>query len=217
MDTHTIYWQNRLHRCKTALEKNGFQVFLAENCAEAREITRQQILPDITFHTISYGDSMTLRATGILEDMKKDRSKEFLETFPKDIPRKDVIERRRQALLADLFFTGSNAVTETGKLLNLDMIGNRVAGIIFGPKHVILTIGRNKLVPDTKEGMARIKSYAAPLNAIRHDTMKTPCQKTGSCMDCKSPDRICNNWVITEKCFPQGRIRIILINEDLGL
>ncbi|MCP4687236.1 MAG: lactate utilization protein, partial [Desulfobacterales bacterium] len=118
--------------------------------------------------------------------------------------------------LVDLFITGANAVTETGALVNLDMIGNRVGGITFGPGSVIIFAGRNKIVPDIKAAMHRIKNYAAPANAIRHK-MKTPCAKTGRCMDCKSPGRICNVWTITQKSFPTGRIKVILINDDLGL
>ncbi len=120
-------------------------------------------------------------------------------------------------MLVDLFFTGSNAVTETGKLINLDMVGNRVGAITFGPRHVVLLIGRNKLVKDVEEAMERIKNHAAPLNAIRHEGLKTPCMKTSFCMDCNSPDRICNTWAITEKSFPPGRTAVVLINEDLGL
>jgi hypothetical protein len=106
---------------------------------------------------------------------------------------------------------------EAGKLVNLDMVGNRIAGIIFGPQHVIITAGRNKIVSDVAGAMKRIKNYAAPLNAIRHTGFKAPCRKTSYCMDCKSPDRICNTWVITEKSYPKGRIKVIIINQDLGL
>ena len=95
------------------------------------------------------------------------------------------------------------------------MYGNRVAGIAFGPKHVIIMVGRNKIVPDLEEAMFRIKNYAAPVNTMRLDK-KTPCARTSCCEDCKSPDRICNTWTITEKSFPKGRIKIVLINEDLG-
>jgi hypothetical protein len=119
--------------------------------------------------------------------------------------------------LADIFFTGSNAITETGKLVNLDMVGNRIGGIIFGPKHVIITAGRNKIVSDVEAAMKRIKNYAAPVNAIRHTDFRTPCRKTSYCMDCKSPDRICNTWAITDKSYPKGRIKVLIINEVLGL
>ncbi|MDZ7599242.1 MAG: lactate utilization protein [Desulfobacterales bacterium] len=116
----------------------------------------------------------------------------------------------------DLFFTGSNAVTEHGQLVNLDMQGNRVAALAFGPKKVVVLVGRNKIVPDIASAMARIKRYAAPANAMRLDK-QTPCAKTGRCEDCRSPGRICNTWTITEKSWPTGRVTVILINADLGL
>jgi hypothetical protein len=100
--------------------------------------------------------------------------------------------------------------------VNLDMMGNRIGGITFGPKNVIILLGRNKIVPDLDDAMFRIKNYVAPINAMRLD-MNTPCSKTSYCEECKSPDRICNTWTITEKSFPKGRVKIVLINEDLGL
>jgi len=109
----------------------------------------------------------------------------------------------------------TNALTETGILVNLDGWGNRVAGLTYGPKYVIVTVGRNKIVPDLDSAMYRIKNYAAPVNAMRFNT-KTPCVKTSFCKDCKSQDRICSTWTITEKSFPKGRIKVILINEELG-
>jgi hypothetical protein len=126
-----------------------------------------------------------------------------------------MLERRRQALLVDLFITGSNAVTETGQLVNLDMFGNRVGAITFGPKHVVVLVGRNKIVTDVDEAMLRIKNYVAPVNTMRLKK-KTPCRKTSYCEECNSPDRICNTWTITEKSFPKGRVKVLLINEDMG-
>ena len=98
----------------------------------------------------------------------------------------------------------------------LDMIGNRVGGITSGPIYVVIMVGPNKIVQNLDEAMKRIKNIAAPQNALRH-SIKTPCVKTSYCMDCKSPDRICNIWTIHEKSFPKGRIKVILINQDLGL
>ena len=95
------------------------------------------------------------------------------------------------------------------------MIGNRVSAIVFGPRNVVILVGRNKIVADLNDAMIRVKLYAAPVNAMRLDK-KVPCVKTGECEDCKSPDRICNAWSIVEKSFPKGRIKVILINEDLG-
>jgi hypothetical protein len=159
---------------------------------------------------------MTFLATGLSEALKSNESVEVIDTFDKNAPAAEVFERRRRALLADLFLTGTNAVTETGLLVNLDMFGNRIGGLTFGPENVVVFVGRNKVVPDVEEAMARIKNYVAPANAMRLDK-KTPCVKTGFCEDCSSPDRICNTWTITEKSYPKGRIRLVLINQDLGL
>ena len=96
------------------------------------------------------------------------------------------------------------------------MIGNRIGGLTFGPKNVIIMVGRNKIVADLDDAMWRVKNYTAPTNAMRLDK-KTPCVKTATCEECKSPDRICNTWTITEKSFPKGRTKVVLINADLGL
>ena len=159
---------------------------------------------------------MTFTATGLYDALKKVKGMKVLDPYDKTLSREESIECRRQSLLVDLFITGTNAITEMGILVNLDMIGNRVAALTFGPKSVIVLAGRNKIVPDLEEAMVRVKNIAAPANTMRLG-MKTPCAKTSYCEECKSKDRICNSWAITEKSFPKGRIKIVLINEDLGL
>lgn len=212
-----IYWQKHLQKCQIALEANSFEVFLATDASDAGRIICEQIVPALAPKSASWGDSMTLQATGAIERLRNDPEIEFIETFEAGVAREEIIERRRQALLVDLFLTGSNALTERGQLVNLDMIGNRVGGILFGPKHTVVTIGRNKIVPDLETAMQRIRSVAAPMNGIKHPRLKTPCQTTGYCHDCNSPDRICNAWTIMEKCFPPKRIKVVLINQNLGL
>ncbi len=211
------HWNIRLEDCRQALEKNNFQAFVADNCHHAKRIVLDRILSRFNVKTVAWGDSMTMHATGVLDTLKRDAHIDVIETFAEDVPREVIIERRRQALLADVFITGTNAVTQSGQLVNLDMVGNRVAGILFGPRQVIIMVGRNKLVADVEAAIRRVKTIAAPMNAIRHHSLKVPCQKTGRCMNCMSPDRICNTWVITEKSFPKGRITVILINKSLGL
>lgn len=211
------YWNLRLERCAEALAANNFAVYRAETPLAAQEIITSEIMPQITVQSAAWGDSLTMRATGIIELLRDNPAIDLIETFIPGVPREEVMENRRRALLCDLFLTGSSAVTECGKLVNLDMVGNRTAAITFGPRHVIICVGRNKLVANVATAMERIKNYAAPINAIRHTGIKTPCVKTGRCMDCKSPDRICNSWTITEKSWPKHRIRVILINQDLGL
>jgi len=212
----TSYWKLRLTDIKAALESNNFDVFLADNKDDARKIVLEEIIPQLNPRTLSWGGSMTVIASGLYHQLKKNSDLEVLDTLDKNIPQDEMIERRRQALLVDVFITGTNAVTETGQLVNLDMIGNRIGALTFGPKWVIILVGRNKIVSDIDEAMFRVKNYAAPANSMRLDK-KTPCVKTSYCEECKSPDRICNTWTITEKSFPKGRVKVVLINEDLGL
>ena len=209
------YWKIRLTDLKKSLEANNFEAYLADNVSEAQEILLKEILPKTGAKSVSWGGSLTFIDSGIYDAIKDNSDLEVLDTFDKNIPREQSLEARRQALLVDLFITGTNAVTKTGQLVNLDMYGNRIAAITFGPKFVVILVGRNKVVSDLDEAMTRIKNYAAPVNAMRLDK-KTPCVKTSYCEECKSPDRICNTWTITEKSFPKGRVKIILINEVLG-
>lgn len=210
------YWQLRLEKTRKALEANNFQVYTAEDGSAAARIVMDQILPETGARSVSWGGSGTFTSTGLYDALRRRSDLEIIDTFEKDLSDTEKIERRRRALLVDLFVTGTNAVTETGLLVNLDMTGNRVAAITFGPKNVAILVGRNKIVPDLEEAMMRVKGYAAPVNAMRLDK-KTPCAKTSYCEDCNSPDRICNHWTITEKAFPKGRIKVVLINESLGI
>jgi LUD domain len=209
------FWRTRLTDLKKVLDSNNFEAFVAENIDEVKNIVLEKIIPEISPKSVSWGGSLTFTATGLYDTLKKRSDLKVLDTFEKNLTPEESLERRRRSLLVDLFITGSNAVTEIGQLVNLDMIGNRICGITFGPKHVIILAGRNKIVPDLDAAMFRIKNYAAPVNTMRLDK-KTPCAKTSYCEECKSPDRICNTWTITEKSFPKGRVKVILINDDLG-
>ena len=159
---------------------------------------------------------MTFLESGLYEALKNRTDLEIIDTYRRDKPLEEQLETRRKALLSDLFITGTNAVTESGQLVNLDMTGNRVAAISFGPRNVIIMVGRNKITSDLDEAMKRVKDLAAPTNAMRLDK-KTPCAKTSYCEECKSPDRICVSWNITEKSYPKGRITVVLIDADAGL
>lgn len=212
-----FYWALRLEDVKSALEKNNFEAFIARDTETAKAIVENEIIPQLKPKSISWGGSMTFMASGIYDSLKNSKDYEIIDTYDrKRYTPEEVSERRRQALLTDLFITGTNAVTEAGHLVNLDMIGNRAGAITYGPRNVIIVAGKNKIVSDLDDAMFRIKNFVAPINAMRLD-MKTPCVKSGRCADCKSPTRICNVWTITEKSFPKGRIKVVLINQDLGI
>lgn len=210
------FWQLRLERMREPLCGNNFETFIARDKAEAAQLILDHIIPACTPKSVSYGGSMTLKATGVLDAIGAMAGVELIIPDDPKLSMEEKLERRRQGLLVDLYLTGTNALTEDGQLVNLDMIGNRVAALTFGPKKVVVLLGRNKIVPDLETAMYRIKDYAAPTNAMRLNC-KTPCAKTSECVDCNSPGRICNHWTITEKSFPANRIAVILIDEDLGL
>ncbi|MBT4091932.1 MAG: lactate utilization protein [Deltaproteobacteria bacterium] len=216
LDPLKKYWRVRLKEVKKTLEGNNFDVFIADDRKVVHDIVLKEIIPSLKPKTVSWGGSVTFTDIMLYEVLKGSREMKVLDTFNKKLSDSEKLELRRQALLTDLFITGSNALTDTGKLVNLDMIGNRVAAITFGPRNVIIIVGRNKIVADVDEAILRIKNLAAPANVSRLG-MKNPCLKTGYCEECQSKFRICNNWTITEKSYPKGRIKIILINEDLGL
>ena len=128
-------------------------------------------------------------------------------------------EDKRQAMLdgydADFFLTSANAMTEDGVMVNIDGNSNRVSAIANGPKKVIVIVGMNKICSDLDSAMKRARTVAAPINAQRFG-LDTPCSKTGSCFDCKSPDTICCQFLITRFSRHAGRIHIIIVNDNLG-
>jgi L-lactate utilization protein LutB len=210
------YWTKRLADLQQALEGNNFEVHLAADAAAAHRIVIEEILPKSGARSVGWGGSLTVVGTGLVQSIKSRSDIAMIDTLDKQVPFDELMERRRRALLVDLYITGANAVTEDGQLVNLDMLGNRVAALTFGPRHVVVIAGRNKVVPSIDEAMFRVKNIAAPANAMRLDK-KTPCVKTSYCEECKSPDRICNTWTITEKSYPKGRVKVVLVNQDLGL
>jgi L-lactate utilization protein LutB len=210
------YWTKRLADLQQTLEANNFDVYTAADSAAAQRIVMDEILPKCGARSVGWGGSMTVAGTGLFQAVKARADIEMVDTLDKQVSAEEFFERRRKSLLVDLFITGTNAVTEDGQLVNLDMFGNRVAALTFGPRHVVVIVGRNKIVPSLDEAMFRVKNIAAPANAMRLDK-KTPCVKTSYCDECKSPDRICNTWTITEKSYPKDRVKVVLVNQDLGL
>ncbi len=209
------FWQGKLQNLQAKLEKNNFKAWIASDQNQAKSIFWQDIVKPVNPQSVSFGGSMTVVNSGLYEELKSAKGIKCIDTYDTTLPKEEFIERRRQGLLTDLFITSSNALTMEGQLVNLDGMGNRVAGLTFGPVHCVLLVGRNKVVDDLDLAVDRVKEYAAPVNCLRLNK-NTPCTKTMRCEDCNSPDRICNTWVITEKSFPPERVKIILINEDLG-
>ena len=122
----------------------------------------------------------------------------------------------KQCLMADVFVTGANAISLDGQMVNIDGTGNRVAAMIYGPKTVLVIAGMNKVEDTLESAVKRARTVAAPLNQQRF-LLDNPCTATGTCADCKSERCICNQIVITRHCRPVGRIKFVLVGEELGL
>lgn len=124
-------------------------------------------------------------------------------------------EIMRKCLFAETFITGANAISLDGQMVNIDGNGNRVAAIIYGPKQVLVIAGMNKVEDSLEAAMNRARTVAAPMNKQRFP-LQTPCEVTGTCADCKSDGCICNQILTTRNCKPAGRIKFILVREELG-
>jgi len=193
------------------LRKNGFEVLYAESREEAKEKILNLISPN---DKVGVGGSITIRELGLIEALSQ-RGNVVVHHWRKGLSREEVGEVLKEELNSDVFLTSSNAVTMDGKLVNMDMTGNRVSAMIFGPNKAIVAVGINKIVEDVEGAIERIRKVAAPLNAKRIGA-KTPCVKTGYCTDCDSPDRICRVTTIIEKKPSRSDITVVLINEELG-
>lgn len=164
--------------------------------------------------TVGVGDSMTLFETKII-DYLRNGNFNFLDKYEEKLTKDEKREIYIKNFSADTFLCSTNALTEVGELYNIDGNGSRVAPMLYGPKQVIIVTGINKIVKNIEEAEIRVRNYAAPIDAKRLNK-DTPCTKIGSCVDCKSPNRICNDFVVIRGQFIKGRIKVIIIGENLG-
>jgi hypothetical protein len=191
----------------------GYQVYPTDNLAEAKAKVLE-LIP--TGSSVTMGGSAVLDQMGLV-DRFRSPDYQFFDRYQKLPFLPDRVEIMRQGMLADYLVTGCNAITMKGELVNRDCTGNRVAGMIFGPRNVIIVAGVNKIVKDVAEAFQRIAEVAAPMNAKRLGTHRTPCLETGLCNDCDVQDRLCNYTTIIHngRKFP-GRITVVLIADEVG-
>ncbi|MDL2316579.1 lactate utilization protein [Desulfovibrio sp. OttesenSCG-928-A18] len=208
-------WALILEHTAKSLRRNGFGVSIAASLASAADLVMHTLLPMSGAESVSFGGSMTVREAGLLEALKARPELRVLDTFDASGGLEAMLELRRQALLSDLFLCSANALTREGAVIMVDGFGNRTAAVQFGPKKVILLVGRNKICDSVEAGIARIKGIAAPANGLRLNK-NTPCTKTGRCMDCSSPERMCNCWSIIPRCGIKERIHVVLIDAEAG-
>lgn len=163
--------------------------------------------------------SESVGGLGLWADIAAKPGVTLMDPYAPGLGKEQAAEVRRQGLLADVLVASSNAITMDGRLVNLDGTGNRIAGMIYGPRKVILLVGMNKVATDVAAAMDRVRSVAAPANNMRLAEaygLKNPCLEDGRCHQCASETRICNMWSIIEGQAVRGRIHVVLVGEDLG-
>ena len=189
------------------LASRNMKGFYAHSRAEALQIALE-LIPEGS--SVTMGGSVSAREIGLVDALKVgDYS--FID--------RDLSDDKRAAALAaydvDVFLASCNAMTEDGVLVNIDGNANRVSAIAFGPRKVIFIVGMNKICKDVDSAIKRARNVAAPINSQRFG-LDTPCTKTGSCMDCKSPDNICCQFLVTRYSRHNDRIFVILVDDNLG-
>ncbi len=207
-------WYHELQTERTikALKKNNFEARYFSNASEAMA-ELWKMIPEGA--TVGVGGSLTLNQVDLANEIQK-RPVKFLNPFAKGLSMEEGDKIRREIFSADVFIASSNAITEDGKLFNIDATGNRVGPMIYGPKKVILLCGVNKIVKDLPEAQKKVQEWTAPMN-VKRLGYKPPCGVTGQCSDCSSPERICNAYVVLAKKPRRTDYMIFLIGEDLGL
>lgn len=204
-----IFKRNELLAQKVikGLASRNMTGYYAASAEEAKKIALD-LIPEGS--SVTMGGGMSVHEIGLV-DALKEGNYNFID--------RDKAEDKRAAMLAaydaDFFLSSCNAMTEDGVLVNIDGNANRVSAIAQGPKKVLFIVGMNKVCDDVDGAMKRARNVAAPINAQRFG-LKTPCSATGSCMNCKSPDTICCQFLITRFSRHEGRIHVILVNDSLG-
>lgn len=215
--------QMRIKRTMENLRKNGMECAYVPTGNEAVALLKTLLVPG---ETLGVGGSVTLDQIKAF-DVIRDPKYRFIDRYEKGLPEDEFYKRKQECVMADTFITSSNAITETGLLYNVDGTGNRACAFVFGPKRMIVIAGYNKIVPTIEDAITRVKTIAAPANAIRLG-IDSYCAKHGHCIN-MTTDRsnlmfpatgcceakLCSNAVVTGKQAP-GRMLVIIVGESLG-
>ncbi len=201
----------RIQKAIMNLQRNNMAGYFVETKEELLQLMASLIKNG---ERVGWGDSVTLEETGVFEFI---RSGPFIvnDKHQPDLTREEKRKIYLENFDVDTFLTGTNAITLDGKLFNIDGNGSRVAPMLYGPRQVIVVAGINKLTDTVENAIQRARQIAAPLDAARLNK-DTPCTKLGKCIDCRHPQRICNDFVLIAGQFVKNRIKVILVNQEYG-
>ena len=210
-DMHKMYYEKRGKLLVKNLQSRHFEAYY---CATKEDALQKALELIPKGATVGWGGVMSAYQIGLMEALHQGDDR------PIDRDRCETPEEKLQAakdsMFADVFLTGANGLSLDGEMVNIDGTGNRVAAIVYGPREVLVIAGMNKVSDTLEDAITRARTVAAPLNQQRFG-LNNPCTVTGTCADCKSETCICNQILITRHCRPVGRIKFILVGEDLGL
>ena len=201
------------HKGRQLVKNLKARHFDAYYCASSQEALEQVLALIPAGSKVGWGGATTARQIGLIDAIHRSD----YTAIDRDLcsTPKGKAQAARECLDANVFITGANAISMDGQMVNIDGIGNRVAAIIYGPDSVIVVAGMNKVAENLDSAVHRARTVAAPINSQRFGGDK-PCIVSGVCGDCKSSDCICNQIVITRHCRPAGRIKFVIVGEDLG-
>lgn len=208
---HQKYYEKRAQLLIKNLKSRHFEAYY---CATKREALEQALALIPRGSVVGWGGALSAQQIGLIDALNAgdyqtiDRDKA---ANPKE---RDALMKK--CLMAEVFVTGANALSLDGQMVNIDGNGNRVAAIVYGPDSVVVIAGMNKVVDTLEDAVTRARTVAAPLNKQRFN-LDTPCEATGTCANCKSDGCICNQILITRNCKPTGRIKFVIVGEELGL
>lgn len=204
------YYDKRAQVLIKNLQSRHFEAYYCETKEEALE-KALSLIPEGS--RVGWGGALSAQQIGLLEAVNQGNYVALDRDKAKNPQEREEI--MRSCLLADTFITGANAISLDGQMVNIDGNGNRVAAIVYGPKQIIVIAGMNKVADTLEAAVTRARTVAAPMNKQRF-AIQTPCEATGVCANCKSEGCICNQILITRNSKPAGRIKFVLVRDELG-
>lgn len=204
------YYEKRAQVLVKNLKSRHFDAYYCPDSASALA-KALELIPEGA--SVGWGGALSAQQIGLI-DAVKSGSFAAIDRDAATTP-EERTQALKRCLTADVFLCGANALSLDGQMVNIDGTGNRVAAIAYGPDMILVIAGMNKVCDTLDDAVTRARTVAAPMNKQRFP-FKTPCEVTGACADCKSEESICNQILITRNCRPAGRIKFILVGEELG-
>ena len=205
------YYEKRGQILVKNLQARHFEAYY---CTDREEALKKalELIPEGS--KVGWGGAMSAQQIGLQDALLAGNYQAIDRSKAHNAEEKAMLER--QCFDTDFFLTGANALSLDGQMVNIDGQGNRVAAIVYGPKHILVVAGMNKVEDTLDAAMIRARTVAAPMNKQRFPN-QTPCEVTGVCSDCKAEGCVCNQILVTRHCRPVGRIKFIIVGEELGL